>query len=74
MAEFRIKGREDGPYVVSGLVKSVDADGQEQSKGGKSVSLCRCGGSCKKPLCDGTHRRIEFKAPAVEISVSELSV
>ena len=71
MAEFGIRGREDGPYMVTGLVRSVDAEGQQQSKAGKSVSLCRCGGSCKKPLCDGTHRRIEFRAPAVEITVVE---
>ena len=71
MTEFSVRGREDGPYMVTGMVTSVDANGQQHSKAGKSVSLCRCGVSCKKPLCDGTHRRIEFTAPAVEITVVE---
>ena len=27
------------------------------------VTLCRCGGSAKKPLCDGTHYENGFEAP-----------
>jgi CDGSH-type Zn-finger protein len=25
------------------------------------ITLCRCGGSNKKPYCDGTHTSIGFK-------------
>jgi CDGSH-type Zn-finger protein len=27
------------------------------------VTLCRCGGSKNKPLCDGTHKEIGFRTP-----------
>jgi CDGSH-type Zn-finger protein len=36
---------------------------------GKVVAdLCRCGHSATKPLCDGSHRRVGFRAtPAVTV-------
>jgi CDGSH-type Zn-finger protein len=71
MRELQIKGRENGPYLVAGRAEYVDADGQAQTTQGTRLSLCRCGGSAKKPLCDGTHRKIEFRAPAVELTVVE---
>lgn len=71
MAELKIKGRGDGPYLISGQARYTDADGQEQMTEGKVVALCRCGGSDKKPFCDGTHRKIDFAAPAVELRMAE---
>jgi CDGSH-type Zn-finger protein len=35
----------DGPYLLSN---------------GETTALCRCGGSAKKPLCDGKHARNGF--------------
>ena len=63
MAEVTIKASEDGPFLVKGPVKVVDADGNEYATGDRPVlELCRCGGSATKPFCDSTHRRIGFVA------------
>ncbi len=70
MDELVIRGRADGPLMVPGPVRFANQGGEEQVKEGRSVSLCRCGGSAKKPLCDGTHRRNQFKAPACEVTVT----
>lgn len=54
--------RENGSYLVEGPVRLVDADGNEYDLSGKTrFSLCRCGGSTRKPFCDGTHSRIGFQ-------------
>ena len=58
-----VEVRKDGPLVVSGPVRIEAHDGTlvcEQDR----VALCRCGGSAKKPYCDGSHARIGFKDPA----------
>ena len=57
-----IKVVENGPYQVTGDFRLVDHEGTViPTTPGKRVSLCRCGGSTKKPFCDGTHSRIGFK-------------
>lgn len=58
-----IKINNNGPYVVDGPVRLVDADGKEYDiSQRKRVSLCRCGASVNKPFCDGTHSKIGFAA------------
>lgn len=52
----------DGPNLVRGPLKFVDAGGKETVIDTPWVSLCRCGQSSNKPFCDGTHTRIGFKA------------
>jgi CDGSH-type Zn-finger protein len=57
-----IKVRENGSLLVTGPIRLIDADGNEYDLSGrKAVSLCRCGGSTKKPFCDGTHSKIGFQ-------------
>lgn len=51
-----IKVRDDGPYRVTGPARLIDAEGGEwQVESGRSVVLCRCGHSAKRPFCDGAH-------------------
>lgn len=51
--------RENGPYIVEGEARLVDAAGNEVPM--KKRALCRCGGSTMKPFCDGTHSKIGFQ-------------
>ncbi|MDD5650329.1 MAG: CDGSH iron-sulfur domain-containing protein [Candidatus Nanoarchaeia archaeon] len=63
----------NGPYLISGdipLAKELSIAGKsgypEKWKKGKkyskqeSYALCRCGGSCNKPFCDGSHIKNKF--------------
>ena len=49
----------NGPLLVRGriVVKAADGTLEERSE---TTALCRCGGSAKKPYCDGSHRRNGF--------------
>ncbi len=66
--EQKIKITKNGPYVVSGAIPLdkeliiVDQDHcpakwqkKEDYPKQKDYALCRCGNSCKKPFCDGSH-------------------
>jgi CDGSH-type Zn-finger protein len=56
-----IQTRPNGPLLVKGPITLVDADGTEFKVEGDTVALCRCGGSTRKPFCDGTHSKIGFQ-------------
>jgi CDGSH-type Zn-finger protein/uncharacterized Fe-S cluster protein YjdI len=51
-----IRVQENGPYAV---LADTDLAGRNV---GYRVTLCRCGQSKNKPLCDGSHTAAEFKA------------
>lgn len=51
---------DDGPLFVTGSVPVQRSDGQAFEARNR-VTLCRCGGSANKPLCDGTHKEREFR-------------
>lgn len=44
-----------GPLWVTGNIPIERSDGQPLETRNR-VTLCNCGNSCNKPLCDGTHR------------------
>jgi CDGSH-type Zn-finger protein len=50
----------DGPLVVRGPVRLVDATGAEIPVRRSTIALCRCGHSRIKPFCDGTHKAAGF--------------
>ena len=67
MAEeaVHITVRPNGPLRVEGHIILKDADGKEWDLTGKpAISLCRCGLSEKRPFCDGSHARQEWKCLA----------
>jgi hypothetical protein len=49
-----------GPLWVAGGVP-IERSDRELFETRNRVTLCRCGHSKSKPLCDGTHREIEFR-------------
>ena len=61
MAQVTIETIRNGPYIVTGEVELIDADGNKFPVE-KRMALCRCGASTEKPFCDGTHSKIGFKA------------
>lgn len=63
MAEVRIRPLENGPVEVAGPVLLVDASGQAVTPSESPIYLCRCGQSADKPFCDGTHKKVAFRAP-----------
>ena len=73
MADVKIRVKPNGPYRVEGVVDLVDQAGNHFPKSEVAFSLCRCGHSNTKPLCDKSHARVgwvEATAPVVE-AVSE---
>jgi CDGSH-type Zn-finger protein len=58
-----VKALQDGPLMVKGECEVQDAQGNPiPGKGGDAIYLCRCGQSGNKPFCDGSHKRVGFKA------------
>ncbi len=53
--EITTGGEIEGPLWVTGGIKIIRADGQFLETRNR-VTLCSCGRSQNKPLCDGTHR------------------
>lgn len=56
----------NGPYLLRGDFRLTDVDGAEIDPRRKTIALCRCGASRRKPFCDGTHKLIGFRAPGGE--------
>ncbi len=51
----------DGPLRIRGNLEITSGTGRVVARLTKA-RLCRCGGSAKKPFCDGTHATIGFKS------------
>ena len=64
MAEVTIRIRDNGPLLVEGPVKLLDAEGKAYplDSNKPTLALCRCGASGNRPFCDGAHNRCGFSA------------
>jgi len=60
-AETTIEAWPDGPLFVRGRLHVVGTGGQP-IRNDTRLALCRCGHSENKPFCDGSHRRVGFRA------------
>lgn len=50
---------ENGPILIKGPL-SIKYKGNQELRESKIIALCRCGGSSKKPFCDGSHKQQGF--------------
>jgi CDGSH-type Zn-finger protein/uncharacterized Fe-S cluster protein YjdI len=65
---------DDGPLYLRGNLTILDANEAPLLQDTRA-SLCRCGASQNKPLCDNSHKDIQFSAPPRnEIEVSETAL
>lgn len=53
---------DNGPLWVTGGIPVTTSDGRELETRAR-VTLCRCGASGNKPLCDGSHKEAGFTEP-----------
>jgi CDGSH-type Zn-finger protein len=60
----RITPYRDGPLLVRGPFVLVDQEGNEIEVRQRTIALCRCGRSRRKPFCDGTHKAVGWRAPS----------
>jgi CDGSH-type Zn-finger protein len=56
--EITAEGPIEGSLWVTGYISVERADKQPFETRNR-VTLCNCGESCKKPICDGTHRKLQ---------------
>jgi CDGSH-type Zn-finger protein len=70
MSDVKITVKNNGPLRLEGDIVLLDQEGRPFGLAGRTaVSLCRCGQSANKPICDGSHNRVGFlsECPAREI-------
>ncbi len=70
IAMTKIIVKNNGSLRVEGEIELFDQNGGRFDLGGRvTLSLCRCGHSSTKPLCDGTHRAACFRSEVVAYSL-----
>lgn len=62
-SRVRMRIKPGGSIRVTGTVDFVDEAGDVIATM-SDFKLCRCGHSKEMPLCDGSHKTVEFKAAA----------
>ncbi len=59
IGKLMITPQANGPNHCTGPLTIRDVDGREAAA--MSTRLCRCGGSLRKPYCDGSHTKNGFQ-------------
>jgi CDGSH iron-sulfur domain-containing protein 3 len=62
MDEITVTTLDNGPLILTGSIRLLDAEGNPFETRGRKVALCRCGASAQKPFCDGSHAKIGFRS------------
>src|SRR3981081_2589580 len=44
----------NGPYIVRGVYRMIDLDGNDIDLPRRTIALCRCGLTGSRPWCDGS--------------------
>ena len=61
---MKITALTNGPLLIEGQSELIDQNGKTYTpQNAAKFALCRCGGSSKKPFCDGTHAKNGFQCP-----------
>ena len=60
-----IETKENGPFITSEISNLKTSKG-DCAKTSKIMVLCRCGQSARKPFCDGSHIKVNFKSEKIE--------
>lgn len=59
--EVIIRVRDNGPLLVEGPARVLDAEGNEFPRDpAKPIFICRCGQTKNGPFCDGSHKQCGF--------------
>ena len=59
-AETIVETVPNGPLMVYGNV-SIKNNSGVVTKKNKVTAFCRCGASSNKPICDGSHKKVDFQ-------------
>lgn len=75
MAGITITIKNNGPFFISpedaASLTLLDQEGNPVPlPEGKVIKLCRCGGSSKKPFCDGQHSKIGFQGAIAAVEAA----
>jgi len=62
-----VEAMRNGPLRVTGEIHVRLEDGTVEVL--PRATLCRCGGSARKPFCDNTHLKIGFRAPGERFKI-----
>lgn len=71
-ATTTVEPMRNGPLRVTGEIRVRLEDGTEETL--PRATLCRCGGSARKPFCDNSHLRNGFQAPGEPFKIRLSSV